>query len=748
MTDEITGPRVDVKSQYLPIFSLPYRRNPSFTPREGILETIHETLVLNAPSGLTSSFVIYGLGGVGKTQVAMEYCYQHRKEFDLILWLRADDYDTLLTSYVQLYQNETFRVFTGVKVSDETNFEAISNQVQSWFERCEDVKWLLVIDNADELDSGEGKPTLGKIIPRGYAGCVLVTSRNRAAVGQLATDGMELSAMTESEATRFLQTCCKQTENTAEMAELLSDLGRLPLAIEQAGGFIRTHGISIAEYRKLYNKNKSKALDTGLSSTHKEEYYQKTVAATWNISFTAIEKKSPLASWILRMAGFLDGKEIPKEMFYDTEVTLNGEASIVTEWEAQEAFGIIMAYSLLQPVENRESISMHPLVQIVVREQTGGEKLNCFRQSVNLVERKYPWPTLSNLKTCLKYLSTAQNCVQLGEEMQVGELVYRIMECLAGYLKLTGQFNEALRRYQRALEIREREFGVDNVTSAETINNIGEVYRCQGKFNDAVSCYERALKLKEREFGADHIQSADMINNLGMVYYSQGKYDDAISCYERALKLYEQEFGADHIQSADTINNLGIVYDSQGKYDDAISCYERALKLYEREFGIDDIACASTLDNLGNVYSSLDRHDEAILLFQRALNIQEREFGVDHINSAGTINNLGAVHDEISRHDEALSYYQRALNIEEREFGVDHINSADTIMNIGIVYRRLNDLTRAKEFCTRGYSIFESTLGSDHPHTVRVRALLNKLEHVESGNDEVGLMRDEEGLQD
>src|SRR5271156_3983972 len=110
---------VDIKSQYLPIFSLPYRQNPSFTPREGILETIHNNLVSNAPPGLTSSFVIYGLGGVGKTQVAMEYCYQHRNHFDMILWLRADDYDTLLTSYVQLYQNKPFRVFAGVKVPDE-----------------------------------------------------------------------------------------------------------------------------------------------------------------------------------------------------------------------------------------------------------------------------------------------------------------------------------------------------------------------------------------------------------------------------------------------------------------------------------------------------------------------------------------------------------------------------------------------------------------------------------------------------
>ena len=329
----------------------------------------------------------------------MEYCYQHRNEFDLILWLRADDYETLLTSYIQLYQNKTFRAFTGVKVADETNFELLSKQVQT----CEDVKWLLVIDNADELESSEGEgPTLEKIVPRGYTGCVLVTSRNRSAVGQLAKDGMELSAMTESEATLFLQTCCKRRE-TAEMAELLADLGRLPLAIEQAGGFIRTHSTSIAEYRKLYDKNKSRALDAGLSRTHKEEYYHKTVATTWNISFAAIQQKSALASMILRVAGFLDGKEIPKEMFYDTEMTLNGEECMITEWEAHEAFGIIMSYSLLQPFEDRESISMHPLVQIIVREQTRIEKLNYFHQSVKLVRRKYPWGGEgNNLKACLK----------------------------------------------------------------------------------------------------------------------------------------------------------------------------------------------------------------------------------------------------------------------------------------------------------------------------------------------------------
>src|SRR5579871_2771469 len=173
---------------------------------------IHQKLVSHARPGFTSSYVIYGLGGVGKTQLAIEYSYLHCGDFDIIYWLRADDYETLLRSYSQLYEDSSFRSLTGLNLGDENDLEKISTCVMLWFERCQDLRWLLVIDNADKLQRDPKHhqiETIGNIIPRGQSGCVLVTSRDRSALGQLATDGDELLVMDEDEARNFLFKCSK-----------------------------------------------------------------------------------------------------------------------------------------------------------------------------------------------------------------------------------------------------------------------------------------------------------------------------------------------------------------------------------------------------------------------------------------------------------------------------------------------------------------------------------------------------------
>ena len=137
---------------------MPYRQNPCFTGRTDTLELIHQRLVLNAPSNRTSSYIIYGLGGVGKTQIAIEYSYQHRDDFDIVHWLRADDYDTLLTSYSQLYNDALFQKFTGLNLGDEINSENIAMRLRLWFETCKGIRWLLVIDNADNLGRAADPP--------------------------------------------------------------------------------------------------------------------------------------------------------------------------------------------------------------------------------------------------------------------------------------------------------------------------------------------------------------------------------------------------------------------------------------------------------------------------------------------------------------------------------------------------------------------------------------------------------------
>ena len=393
---------------------MPYRENPWFTGRSDALELIHQKLVRNAPPNRTSSYIIYGLGGVGKTQVAIEYSYQHRNDFDIVYWLRADDYDTLLTSYSQLYNDALFQEFTGLKLGDEMNSENIAMRLRLWFETCKGIRWLLVIDNADNLGRAAGPtqlhtaqtPMIANLIPKGCGGCILITSRDKSSLGQLAHDGMELYSMEEAEAKDFLCECSKTTNESEDAVFLVRELGRLPLAIEQAGGFIRENGLTIAEYRQLYERNRSQVLQEGLSETHRAQYYHETVHTTWNISFEAVQQRDPLAGTILRIAAFLDGKRIQKDLFYGANVKVDGHEDALSELAVTKAFGTLMSYSLIQSVPGEQSVEMHLLVQTVIREDPRTEKVQCFMDSAELVRKRFPWGgDANNLKSCLMYFS-------------------------------------------------------------------------------------------------------------------------------------------------------------------------------------------------------------------------------------------------------------------------------------------------------------------------------------------------------
>ena len=711
---------VESAPKHSSIFLVPFPRNPQFTGRGDILTDIHNHLVINARPGFTASYVLHGLGGVGKTQIAIEYAYEHKTNFDIICWLPANDWNTLVNSYVQLSGIPEL-ISLGIPSLQEGQDHAVAAELaKDWFERTNNATWLLIFDNANKIDEGENMRSLVELIPSGQHGCVLATSRNRASDGELANSGTSLEEMDEDEAIQFLLKCCRQQglENPNEEPQnLVKKLGYLPLAIEQAGGYIRNQNISIGRYIYLYDANKGELLKAGLPKFHKKRFYEETVATTWKISFEEVDRRDLLASEILRLMAFFDGAKIQIELFEQSGMSLtsNWRLSKASVLNLEQALGCLQSYSLIRRLPEN-NISVHLLVQQVILGYIEQEASLYFEAALKLVRDQFPWGgELGNLGACLKYLSHALSCVTYGIELESTSYdMTWLLNSVGAFFDSNGQHGEAISYYERALRIKDGEFGVDHIDSADTINNLGIVYSSQGKHNSAISHYEQALKIYAREFGVDHINSANTINNLGIAYASIGKYNEAISYYERALKICDREFGLDHINSANVINNLGLAYKDQGYSDEAISYHERALKIYDREFGFDHINSACTIYNLGIACESRDNYDEAILYYERALKIYNREFGVDHIKSLNTIRNIGNIYGSQGKYEEAMPYSERELKIVEREFGVEHINSADTIYHLGIIYRSQGKYNKAISYHERSLKIKDYEFGMDH----------------------------------
>lgn len=261
------------------VFQIPYPPNPTFVGRASLRSLIHENLVLNPRPGFTSSFALYGLGGIGKTQIVARYAHDHRHLFDVIWWLQANDRRTLVDGYMAMSRDKRLATLTLPQFPGNMDSEAVAFGVKRWFENHETLQWLLIFDNLDRI--GEDLATgIVELIPKGHRGCVLMTGRDQRIEG-MAIKGYEVKEMEKEEAVQLLVASSRYEETNMEDAfALVHTLGYLPLAIEQAGGYIRSNkGVSFGEYLSLFERNKPEALKSGLQPSH-QIFYKQTVSTT------------------------------------------------------------------------------------------------------------------------------------------------------------------------------------------------------------------------------------------------------------------------------------------------------------------------------------------------------------------------------------------------------------------------------------------------------------------------------------
>jgi len=277
-----------------------------------------------------------------------------------------------------------------------------------------------------------------------------------------------------------------------------------------------------------------------------------------------------------------------------------------------------------------------------------------------------------------------------------------------------GRYAQAEEAYKRALPIKEKAFGVDDIKVANTLVGLGIAYWGQGKYADAEEIDKRALAIEERALGPNHADLARPLDNLAIVYLHEGKYSDAEELSQRALAIREKTLGQESLELARNINTLAEIYEGQGKYADAERFHKRALTIKEKAVGADKPTVAATLDNLASVYKVQGRYAEAEGLSKRALAIYEKA-GKDSLDVADNLNNLANFYQEQGRYADAEQLYARSLAIKEKVLGAGHHALAGALNNLAIVYQEQGKYTDAEQLYKQALAVGEKGLGPGSP---------------------------------
>lgn len=641
-----------------PVSTLPYGANPFFTGRDDALRTLRERLVEHGRAAVT------GLGGVGKTQLALAYAHRYSEDYRHILWTRASTPLDLLGGFT-----EFARLLRLAGAWDADQQRAV-DAVRRWLD--EHQGWLLVLDNADD-------PSIGRTyLPRGRGGHVLVTSRNRNVQALGVPQPTPLSEMPAADAVEFL---LRRTGRAAgdpredqAIQDLARELGHLPLALEQAAAYIAANQSRFQDYLRGYRSRRLAVLTAPVAGE-----YPDSVATTWALNFREVAQVAESAD-LLHASAFLHADDIPLELIArgapDLGPTLSAALANVMEDPLllDEALEPLYRYSLVRRDVATRTYSILPIMQAVLLDGLSPENQSQWAaRVVRAVKRAFPAPYTENWPAAERLIAHAMKCAELVAKFrfEFPEAGFLLLDA-ATYLRRRARYADATALQHQLLELRERTLGPNHTATAETLANLGKLYRQLGRYAEAEPLVTRALAIQEAARGPDHPELARVLTTLAALYQNMGRGAEAVTAARRALKLQTDAPKKSDRGLAKALTNLANILTKQGNLAEAEPLLRQSLALEERAAGADHHDLAASLTMLADVCRSQGQHEEAERLLRRALKLDEDALGTNHPNVAWSLSGLAEVFAATGRADESRAYFARAVALREKALGPDH----------------------------------------------------------------------------
>lgn len=698
----------------------PMKRNPYFTGRSLQLTSLHRLLMAGKQVALTQA--ISGLGGIGKTQLALEYAYRYQKSYHDIFWAFADTDKSLMESFVRL------AAILHLPEYDEPDQKKVKAAVQRWLSKH--TGWLLVLDNIEDLN------LVNQFVPVDRQGAVLLTTRRQ--VTEPIAQALKLELMPENDCILFLLKRTKilsfdmllddaSARDIPTARAITRALGNLPLALDQAGAYILETGCSLSDYLNLFNKYQAELLKRRGNFASD---YPASVATTWSLSFEKVQLANPAAVELLRLCAFLGPDAIPEEIITAGISELGPPIRTLAEdpMELNSAIGELLNYSLLHRDSEIHTLSIHRLIQEVIKDEMTEEQQQLWAErAVRILAFNFPDSDRTTWPICKMLLPHVLACVSYIRDWnmafpEAGELLNNV----GHYLYDQAQYRDAEPLLQQAFTINTQVLGSNDPNTFGSLYNLALLYTAQGNYVQAKPLYQEALALSENVLGPTHHITVSILHSLASLHTQQGHYDQAESLYKLALERMQAP-SLYHPDVADLFGDWADLYVQQGKYNEAEGMYKLVLQIYSQIPDTDLLHVAYCLHALADVLAPQGKYEQAEQSYQYALEIYEQILGPTHSKTLNCRNDLALLYSHHSDYDQAEALQKHVVMSCEQTLGPDHPDTAHALYNLATFYAQQEDYKQAESLYRRSWIILEEALGSDHPE---VASCLDKLANL------------------
>ncbi|KAL4796943.1 hypothetical protein BDV19DRAFT_360121 [Aspergillus venezuelensis] len=691
-----------------PVFMMPFERDARFLGRRDILDEISSRFKE------CNQVALAGLGGVGKSQIAIEYSYifkgQHPEAH--VFWI----YASTATRFEQCYQEIARRLMLpGWEDKKIDNLKL----VYEWLSDENNGKWLMLVDNADDAsnffqrprsfsantvarDGTDSKP-LARYLPRSPNGYVLVTTRDKRVGERLAgrEKPIEVSTMKPSDALNLLRSRIYDDDwSVTDAMRLIEDLACLPLAVTQAAAFISENSLTVSDYLELLHSGDTDLmalLSNHLEDPRRDMDTENSVIRTWKLSFDQISKGTPRAGQILSLLAVLDYHGAPRML-----LRKNGES----EFDFRTALGALQAFSLITAGKGKDgACRMHRLVAISTQKwlELTGTLSHWRSEALKVLSENFPeqqtyenWPLLEAL-TPHSQLVFSFEFSDSAEQLQYAKLI----GSAALYDLSKGRYSAAYQKSIKSLDTRHRLLPADHRLTLDSAQILGETLLHRGEFESAKSMLGRAIVGREKLLGELHPDTLESMSDLTITLLEMNDIDAAEVTALRAFHGRKQVLGDEHPDTLVSLNILSMLHQRQGNLSVAKEMCETVLEGRQRILGHSHPDTLMTLNNLAVLHYRQGDLSAASSMLQRVLVGEKEVLGPESYDIQVSLSNMALIHAEQGSLDQAEDLHRAVLAMRELTVGSDHPATLFSAKNLAEVLTKKGDLDEAESLNKR-----------------------------------------------